>query len=762
MSRYTTDAFTSAAVPANGGHLDIERTLTGNNLDISKIKVVPSDGTNTNVLQIHKKAARAVADLLLTTKPFTGTLYVDPPDSGGAELNEASVCPYYDADEGLKLHLRIINNHSATKTYDVTIEYEVGQSSPSAVLGVPEGVNSVQATQPDTQPSTQTGTQGSSGVYAIATVNGLSIIFGVTGTKFMDTTIEAELRMAYFASGVYGTSVDMRTAAEGGSFVDNGTTQRIITGIAATNIGAQYKYTSAAQGRWFFAMRLKNSVGWSLWTDGNVTPSNVTQYTDTKDASTVDSGPPADWEVWLEPGPTPNTVIAHATRPRTNGTNLLYWLVQVKDADTGSWREVDANAGAAETHYDGSAVSHTISADGTTISKVAAGWGTAVEGDLVLWDRRGSNFGLAYCNWTWIVPGGIGANTLQCYGFMHPDSFTDVRIKIVKPPWAWVTEGYLGLEPNSGIWPGPGEGSGLGINFIYNDHVSQEFITTPIPIPATVTNPEVRVWFNSLYSFSDDGLRHSSGIVGSGGTFGPRLLKDFNNRGLWLPVIPDANFGTLIFNADGSVVSAVAGTSETAHAGAVGVRGRFKILGDDNFLVIVRAKWTNVIFPAGLNAGDRLALGVWFFQGMQMYGQMTGSMIEMKGSDSAHVNFGAAGVALKIYQGLIATYGADVFAAGYDFDSVQKGKPTDGATIEILAQWGDATFKKNFGLANEGYRSGGGGAYVYYTSTASGRVGHGYFRGMVPFVGWIGNCRLNGATATLTEFEITNGLGEII
>lgn len=116
------------------------------------------------------------------------------------------------------------------------------------------------------------------------------VTMGVTAGKFTAGIYQAEFRAIIFEEDT-PASVDLRTPAEGGTFADNGTTQRIITEVPATPAGAQVQLYSTSTGRWYFAARLRNLSGWSLWSDGNYAPSVVTDYIDV--ASALGPFPPA-------------------------------------------------------------------------------------------------------------------------------------------------------------------------------------------------------------------------------------------------------------------------------------------------------------------------------------------------------------------------------------------------------------------------------------------------------------------------------------
>lgn len=334
------------------------------------------------------------------------------------------------------------------------------------------------------------------------------ICFGaVRAKKYSDGIYEAEFRAKWFAEKQ--DYVDLRTVAEGGTLTHNGDTEFVVTGLGATKAGRTYKWGDDADtfGVWYFAFRLKNAAGWSTWSDGNELPVNVIDFIETTDdEDKADTGPPQDWAVYVDSGPSPNTVVVRATRPQINGYRLFFVAFQIKDGTTGSWRDLDANAGAANTTYDGSNIAHSYNSV-SGILNAPSGFGNAANGDLMLIDVRSGNFNDAHCVW---VP--INASTLSGNNLLFPDlalvegaNANDVRVKAVRPPWDWNTEGYFGDYPGDGL-------SSLELWSIVNpdgspgDISSQEFESGPISIPAGMNSNNIvgRAFYQNTYSRDHD------------------------------------------------------------------------------------------------------------------------------------------------------------------------------------------------------------------------------------------------------------------
>ena len=735
MSRFTTASFTTSSVAGSGGTLLYELVVLANVIDISRLKVTPSVASGENIVGIYNAASLADSQMIYCAK-FTASEWNDPADNAGAEVKQGFVIPYYDPAEALKVYFKFTNNHTSAKTYDVEVDYEYASTDEDGVVGAPEEL------------------------LARAVANGLQITTGCVAGRNNATITEGEFRATRIEPDQDNlvTPQDLRTVAEGGSWIPDGVDNLQITSITAGPGGAQYIWTSADPGRWYYAWRLKNSVGWSRWTDGNVTPQYVRQYVDTQDASLADTGPPADWEVWLEEGPNTGSIVVHATRPQTNGRNLLWWLIQIKDADTGSWIALDDGAAPSEVIYDGSAINHTLSGDRLTISKASGNYGAAAAGDLILLDVRGSQFNVNYCQWAMVETVSGTSLTFTTPG-LRPQTYSNLRLKIVTPPWAWNSNGYLGDEENNGMWPsGAAEdaNSGLGLGWIFGDYTTQEFVSPPIQIPSTITNPEARVWFENIYCRSDNDLTHSSGISGGTGVFvAPRVFTNFNNREYWLPVYPPATWGTLSCSTDNTVTMAT-GTDQSEHVGHSGVRGRFRIYPDAAGIFQVYAKFTDVTLPVGIASTNFLGLGI-FLLGLRRFDHSTtGVGFAVKGTDAARVTFDAPFIEYRRIQDT----GTKDNVSYVRNPSVNR--PANGSTIEFrCTAQKRGTSVPIFQINPIEYRINESGSYVS-AATSYPREGWTLAHGVEVFLGFVGDCRLTGATATLETFTMLQGLAEII
>jgi hypothetical protein len=267
----------------------------------------------------------------------------------------------------------------------------------------------------------------------------------------------------------------------------------------------------AGPGRRYFAFRFLNGAGWSNWSDGNATPQFVKDFVDIEDPIIADTGPPTGWTLAINPGWQPNTVIVTASEPTTNRHRILEWHVQLKDKREGSWRDLDANLGASEVLYNGSTINHSYDPSTWILSKAAPGWGTASVGDLLLMDVRPLFWELQHCQWYLIQE--ISADGLSLLGLnLLPNWAWDwdqtgepwvhdtnrLRVKIVRPPWAWNSEGYWGDEIGHGYWTKSYIAGGGDVN-------TKTFISDPISVPLGmgVADIQARCWFRNMYSTGD-------------------------------------------------------------------------------------------------------------------------------------------------------------------------------------------------------------------------------------------------------------------
>lgn len=363
-------------------------------------------------------------------------------------------------------------------------------------------------------------------------INGIdpggTIVIGILAKKWNQDVYEGEIRAKYYATET-PEYVDLRTLAEGGTLPNSSTDptsgELVLTGLAANEGGVNYQFESAGDGRWYFAGRLKNRTGgWSVWSDGNTRPNKVKDYVTTEGSAGTDYGPPSESVVQaINMG---NKIIPRATRPAYNGNAILFMAAQARDANQGAWRDLDADTGAAATYYDGSAVNHIYDKTAGTLTIDDSGnYGDINEGDLILFDVRNStSFDVDYCQWGTIPTGGINTDKTVISGIPNfrpsvaadsgNDTWNTIRIKIVKPPWAWNTEGYLGDTPGRGV---------SGMEFWWDkqkgDLTTQVFDAKPIQIPDYLVggNVAVRVWFENKICRAECGVSDEDVVSGDTG-----------------------------------------------------------------------------------------------------------------------------------------------------------------------------------------------------------------------------------------------------
>jgi hypothetical protein len=744
-SRFTQDSFTTASV-GPGVTLGIDRDMPDNAIDIFQIKITPNSSGGTAEFFIHKSVTASAGNLVYATAPWPGDTaepFYDPVEERGANYygrSESFICRYEDSDVGLHLHLQIKNNDSGAHTYDVVITYAVTTCA------------AVSANKPD-------------GLVAKLLFNGLFGLSDCVANYNNASLSEGEFRAMYVdPTTVLPAYVDLRTAAEGGSFAHNGTTQLIITGLRAARNGSTCRFTSGAQGRWYFAWRLKNTYGWSNWTDGNLTPSLVYQYADT--STLTDTGPPDDWEVTVQPGSIANTYIASASRPRTKGGCILFFWAQFKDASTGAWRALDENTGAAETYYDGSGSNHSYDPATGEISNGGAGWGTATVGDLVLIDVRGdTNFDVNYCTWVGIEAVGTTLtieawDRFQSTAHMTGSVYDRVRIKIVKPPWAWTTEGYLGATPGYGLW----NENTPGNNWIYANFTDRSFTTGAVQVPSSVANVECRVWFENRFSRSDGGIIHSTDLMGNASDYieGDYTWTQFSDRNWWIPTLQGQGV-TLTMEADGTITGAAITSALINEIGYAGPAGRFRIFPSRlEGEIQIRTKWS-----VSLTRGPALtanAGGVGLFlqlpgQGLQYYGYdcaLVGLVLREKRATTPTLSDLEIGLAVTTPQSETTTPPSISTDALVTIPNVSV--PTNPFDVELRLHIKSDSAEKltTFNVAE--YQIAGGGWNTITQTAIVRRCGGVHMFGIRPFPIYYQHSSGTGSYATLEEFQVIKGI----
>ncbi len=341
-----------------------------------------------------------------------------------------------------------------------------------------------------------------------------SIMFYCGAEKWNANIEEAEFRAYRVPEGTNPQSVDLRIVAEGGTFAHNGQDQIIVSDIIADWKGFMYElFYGAYTGLWFWAIRIKNENGWSNWTDGNREPQYVTDNVDTASNAIFDVGPPADFTAKIKAGVQTGTAVIECTRPATNGNRIFSVCFQIRDATAGSWRNLDANAGAAETLYDGSEIDHTFNPLTGELRKDSGTYGdAATEGGLLLIDVRQSSFDHRCCHWIEVSPDQFdgatitGLNSIRtAFDLNANDEYNLLRVKIVRHPKVWNAtdpaanddgfQGPSGYYKRTFLTP-----QNLG------DVESDVFVSPPFVIPTglAITDLEARIWFENTYSISDD------------------------------------------------------------------------------------------------------------------------------------------------------------------------------------------------------------------------------------------------------------------
>jgi len=378
---------------------------------------------------------------------------------------------------------------------------------------------------PITPPGGDTATKVPDDLQPVGFDPGGRVDVGIVAWKWNEGITEGEIRAKFYSAGA-PDYVDLRTVAEGGTFVGGSSTEKIITG-AANYAGMNASFISDSYGRWYFAGRLKNPAGWSVWSDGNDKPTKVKDYVAIESGVSSDGGPPNDSVVTLEM--VGNGVVPHASRPAINGNTLLFGAVQIKNGNMGDWYDPDANTGPAVTYYDGSAADHIY--DKTTGRITAPGPITGVPstGAMLMVDvRNNSVFHHDWCQWGGIKASDIiGGNSFPASGFRmntladSGQQWQHVRIKIVKWLSEWTGYGYYGDTPGRGISEAPEFWKENG------DKTTKEFVFPLIPLDAAspMANIIGRVFFENKLCRAQCGANSQTPLEDTGSPAGASGLQ---------------------------------------------------------------------------------------------------------------------------------------------------------------------------------------------------------------------------------------------
>ncbi len=345
-----------------------------------------------------------------------------------------------------------------------------------------------------------------------ATPQGLGILAGVRARENTINIDKAEIRyfirddslgpppvMVIDMSDLYAISQETQT------------TYLVGHTFMAANDGANFMIQCEAQSMVWFAFRLHNEYGWSLWTDGNRKPWLVSDHAHTTDPAYADDGGAAGHVLVVEVGPTPDTVVLRLDRPPTNAEciHFLHWVIY--DKSTGSNYALDSGSGPSVVYYDGSAIDHTINIMGNRFTRDSgSGFGTASVGDQVLVCPAGAAFAVNNAMEFWIArfegDDPATATWFETTTRVAGDGTNPtlaVKLKIVKPVWEWATNGYIG----SNGWVGEDFWEIRNSDGSNGDKSTRVFKSPPIRFsPITLENVGGRVWVHTAFACSDGGV----------------------------------------------------------------------------------------------------------------------------------------------------------------------------------------------------------------------------------------------------------------
>jgi len=116
---------TFSSVTGSGGTASANKTIDANNIAVLFVKIEPSVAGGTADFEIFQKDTELAADLSYKASAFTGDFFDPVEDVSGTETErtEGFVTAYQDDDASLELHIRVTNNDTTTKNFDITIRY---------------------------------------------------------------------------------------------------------------------------------------------------------------------------------------------------------------------------------------------------------------------------------------------------------------------------------------------------------------------------------------------------------------------------------------------------------------------------------------------------------------------------------------------------------------------------------------------------------------------------------------------------------------
>ena len=143
MARFTTLTF--PVIVPGAGATNHNEDIGEDFINIVKMKVEPDAAGDTFEVEVYERDTFLPANLVYGTNAIASPNYYDPVrrDAAGVETEGTRryVVAYEDLDASDELHLRIVNNNAAQRTFSVTIVFEVPAAAASGVIpgGFTEG-----------------------------------------------------------------------------------------------------------------------------------------------------------------------------------------------------------------------------------------------------------------------------------------------------------------------------------------------------------------------------------------------------------------------------------------------------------------------------------------------------------------------------------------------------------------------------------------------------------------------------------------------
>jgi len=207
---------TFSAVVGSGGTASANKTIDADNIFVLFVKVEPSILGGAHTFEIFQKDTLLAADLSYKASGFSGDFFDPVEDVSGTETErtEGLVTVYQDDDSTLELHIKITNDDTSTKDFDITVRYITTPTVAVNLTGTPVDDQIAIWTNADTLEGDANFTWDGS-------------LFNITGALTVSgvVTLTTDLAVAHGGTGV-------STLTDGGILLGSGSGDITALGVA--------------------------------------------------------------------------------------------------------------------------------------------------------------------------------------------------------------------------------------------------------------------------------------------------------------------------------------------------------------------------------------------------------------------------------------------------------------------------------------------------------------------------------------------------